>query len=76
MIDPGLVGSPIDVVTFVTALVTLKRVRESQDDGHAVTIALCECIPGVDEDRARADLEVGEADVDQYLVADGGESES
>jgi len=73
VIDPGVVGSPIDVVTLVTALVTLHRVRESQDDGHAVTTALARMVEGVDDDRVAADLDAAGSDVEQYLRDDGAE---
>lgn len=83
MIDPGVVGSPADLATLVVCVVGFVRVRESQGQGHAATVALAEWtdrvrevldeeLPRLDPDRVRADLDVPERESQQYL-ADGGE---
>lgn len=70
MIDPGTVGSPVDVATFVVASITLYRVAESQSDGHAVTTAIAERVEEIDDDRVRAVLDVDRRDSEQFLLND------
>lgn len=76
LIGVGEVGSPTDVATLLVCLVGFYRLSDSQDLGHAATVALAECVPRVDADHIRADLDVPERASAQYLDgavrADGG----
>jgi len=74
MIGPGVVGSPTDVATLVVASVTLWRVMQSQNDGHAVTAAMAESLEEIDAARVRADLGVDRRDSEQYLRDGGGDA--
>jgi len=71
VIDPGVVGSPADVGTLIVCVVGFRRLSESQDTGHAATVALARCVPRVDADRVMADLDVHARAVRQYIS--GGE---
>lgn len=75
-IGVGEVGSPTDVATLLVCLIGFYRLSDSQDLGHAATVALAECVPRVDADHVRADLDVPERASAQYLDApvraDGG----
>ncbi len=77
----GDVGSLTDLATLVVAVVVLQQVRASQDDGHAVVVALAEWtarararldedLPRLDVDHVRADLDVPERDSAAYLDTD------
>jgi len=73
MIEPmlGLVGSPVDLATFVYLVVHVHRHGRRQDRNDSATVALADETDGVDEDHVRRDLD---ADQDHVtLLTDGGD---
>jgi len=76
MIDPGAVGSPTDVATFVmVGLLLVARLRPRQSTIAAAVVALAEGRTDVDADRLRDELDVDDTEVDALrpTIVCGGE---
>lgn len=73
-LDVGLIGSPVDVATFMLVLVTfVYEVSPRQDTLAAAVVALAEEHRAVDDERLRSELEVDERDINAVrpTIADG-----
>jgi hypothetical protein len=72
----GLVGSPIDVATFVGLIVMYARQSARVDTTAAGLVALAECERHVDDDRLQDELDVDDREVAAIrpTIVDGGES--
>jgi hypothetical protein len=65
VIDPGAVGSPVDVATLVVVLVlVILRIRPRVETLAAAVVALAERRDDVDDDRLREELDVDDREVD------------
>jgi len=65
MLDPGVIGSPADVGTFVLVLYGLKNeIRSRMNTLAAGIVALAASEPTVDEDRLKSELDVEDDDID------------
>jgi hypothetical protein len=65
IVDPGAVGSPVDVATLVVVLVlVILRIRPRVETLAAAVVALAERRDDVDDDRLRDELEVDDKEVE------------
>lgn len=64
-IEAGVVGSPVDVATFILVLVVIvKDLRPDIATVSAAVVALAESDPEVLDDRLASELDVDDIDVD------------
>lgn len=65
IVDPGAVGSPVDVATLVVVLVLMiLRIRPRVETLAAAVVALAERRDDVDDDRLREELDVDDREVE------------
>lgn len=77
-IDPGWLGSPVDVGTFVVVIAMyLNDLRPTQQQLAAAVVALARREDRVDDERLQSELEVEDRDVqalETTIIYGGGDS--